>query len=209
MHRHATRQTDPHRTTACSLVSPERPTTTTATTALNRNEEIQAIRSLPVQSLEDRVLRAKLEFKTISEFTAACRTIAVAIADGLISPISFADPTSSGGIYLYNGIFLSKAEDTKDSFQICRGDEAYRKSTNREVQNQRLIRSLEVEGLSLTLITSVDFKGQRYVGQSVVPGVFTQGENAARLVYGILEKDKMLTVSSGWVGSWMMGRAIN
>lgn len=166
-------------------------TTTTSTT--HRNEEIQAIRSLPVLSLEDRVLRAKLEFKTISEFTAACKTIAVAIADGLISPISFADPTSSG-IYLYNGIFLSKAEDTKDSFQICRGDEAYRKSTNREVQNQRLIRSLEVEGLSLTLITSVDFKGQRYVGQSVVPGVFTQGENAARLVYGILEKDKMLTV---------------
>lgn len=175
------------------IIAPFTERITTTTTTTHRNEEIQAIRSLPVLSLEDRVLRAKLEFKTISEFTAACKTIAVAIADGLISPISFADPTSSG-IYLYNGIFLSKAEDTKDSFQICRGDEAYRKSTNREVQNQRLIRSLEVEGLSLTLITSVDFKGQRYVGQSVVPGVFTQGENAARLVYGILEKDKMLTV---------------
>lgn len=54
------------------------------------------------------------------------------------------------------------------------GDEAYRKCTARELQNQRLIRSLEVEGVGLILTAIIDYKGQRIIGQSILPGIFAQ-----------------------------------
>lgn len=54
----------------------------------------------------------------ITEFAAACRTTAVAISEGLIAPLSMGDPSQSE-IYVYNGIFFSKAEDSKDSFKVA------------------------------------------------------------------------------------------
>ena len=41
----------------------------------------------------------------------------------------------------------------------------------------------------------VDYKGIRYVAQSIIPGIFNQGENCAQLCYGVLEPNKNLTVS--------------
>ena len=41
----------------------------------------------------------------------------MAITEGLIAPLSFGDPSQSE-IYVYNGIFFSKAEDSKDSFKV-------------------------------------------------------------------------------------------
>lgn len=109
----------------------------------------------------------------LSEFAAACRSTAVAITEGLIAPLSIGDPNQSE-IYVYNGIFFSKAEDTKDSFKLCVGDDAYRKCTGRELQNQRLIRALEVEGVGLILCAIIDYKGERIIGQSIIPGIFAQ-----------------------------------
>lgn len=95
---------------------------------------------------------------------------------------------------MYNGIFISRAEDTKDAFHIYDGEEAARKVNSRDLANQRLIRSLEVEGLGSVLCTIVDYKGVRYVGQSIIPGILNQGEAGARLMYGIMEDHKPITV---------------
>lgn len=46
------------------------------------------------------------------------------------------------------------------------------------------------------LCTIVDYKGQRYIGQSIIPGIFTQGENSATLMHGMLDKSKHITVST-------------
>ena len=75
------------------------------------------------------------------------------------------------------------------------GDAAYRKTTSRELQNQRIIRALEIEGLGSTLCTIVDFKGERFICQSVIPGILAQGEGIPRLMYGVLEREKNITVS--------------
>ena len=48
----------------------------------------------------------------------------------------------------------------------------------------------------MILCAIIDYKGQRIIGQSIIPGIFAQGENVARLMYGILDKEKLLTVSS-------------
>lgn len=66
-------------------------------------------------------MKAKLEYKVLSEFASACRATSMAITEGLIAPLSFGDPSQSE-IYVYNGIFFSKAEDSKDSFKVLFGD---------------------------------------------------------------------------------------
>jgi hypothetical protein len=43
----------------------------------------------------------------------------VAISEGLIAPLSVGDPSQSE-IYVYNGIFFSQAQATKDSFNVRR-----------------------------------------------------------------------------------------
>lgn len=159
------------------------------------NDEIQALRSLAAGDVSDKVMKAKLEYKIMHEFTEACKIAAVAISDGQISPITYTDPVQSA-IYVYNGIFFSKAEDNKDSFKICNGDEAFRKSTGRDLQNQKTIQAFGIEGLGTVLCAVVDYKGQRIIGQSIIPGIFTQGENSATLLYGILDKAKPINVQS-------------
>jgi protein TIF31 len=66
--------------------------------------------------------------------------------------------------------------------QICNGDEAYKKSVSRDVQNQRTIRALDIDGVGLILSAIIDYKGQRIIGQSILPGIFAQvQEYASRL----------------------------
>jgi protein TIF31 len=45
--------------------------------------------------------------------------------------------------------------------------------------------------------TIIDFKGERLVGQGMIPGILVpQGDNSASLMYGVLEKGKNLTVKN-------------
>jgi protein TIF31 len=116
------------------------------------------------------------------------------ISEGLIAPLTYSEPDQSN-IYVYNGIFISRAEDTKDVFKLCEGEEAARKATSRDMNSQKLVKALEVEGLGTVLCTIIDYKGVRYVAQSIIPGIFQQGENSAQLMYGVLEPNKNITVS--------------
>jgi hypothetical protein len=42
------------------------------------------------------------------------------------------------------------------------------------VQNQRTIRALDIDGVGLILSAIIDYKGQRIIGQSILPGIFAQ-----------------------------------
>jgi hypothetical protein len=46
------------------------------------------------------------------------------------------------------------------------------------------------------LTTIVDYKGYRYVGQSIIPGILQTDENNARLMYGTLQDSSKLKVSN-------------
>lgn len=81
------------------------------------NDEIQAIRSLPERTLQEKVIKARFEYKVQMEFKESCKLMAMAVSDGLISPMNYSDDQSVH-IYLYNGIFMSRAIDTDDRFKV-------------------------------------------------------------------------------------------
>ena len=93
----------------------------------------------------------------------------MAIADGHISCLNMSD-SEVNFVYVYNGIFVSRAMDSKETFKVylmqsdeylftylyliyhlilflpivklCKGDEANRKSAAHDMNNQKLIQSL-------------------------------------------------------------------
>lgn len=160
------------------------------------NEEIQSIRALPAKDSSEQIMKSRFAFRTITEFTDACRQTVIAISKGHIAPVNPMDAVDTQ-VYIYNNIFFSRSIDTKEAFKVCTGDEACRKSAAQDFKNQKLLHSLGIEGLSSVLCTVVDFMGQRIVCQSIIPGILQQAnESAARLMYGALEEGVRLKVSS-------------
>ena len=158
------------------------------------NEEIQSIRSLPAKDTSEQIMKSRFIYRTSSEFTEACRQSVIAICKGHISPVNPMD-AEENHVYIYNNIFFSRSIDSKEAFKVCSGDEASRKAAVQDYRNQKLLHSLGIEGLSSVLCTIVDFMGQRFVGQSIIPGILQQANgSSARLMYGSLEDGVRLKV---------------
>jgi protein TIF31 len=156
------------------------------------NEEIQSIRSLPVVTTQDKIMKTKYAYKLSSEFSEACKNISVAISDGHISPINPMEHEQTH-VYVYNNIFISRSIDTKETFKLCSGDDASSKFASHDLRNQKLIQSLEIEGIHTVLSSIVDYKGERFIGQTIIPGVLQSGNSNARLMYGCLEQGKRVS----------------
>jgi protein TIF31 len=133
-------------------------------------------------------MKSRFIHRTTTEFTEACRQTVKAICKGHIAPINPMDP-SENQVYIYNNIFFSRSIDSKDAFKVCSGDEACRKSAAQDHKNQKLLHSLGIEALNSVMCTIVDFMGDRFVGQSIIPGILQQANgSSSRLMYGALEE---------------------
>ena len=71
------------------------------------NDELQHARELPVSSLMERLERAKLVHKVLTEFGEASLVGAKAIVEGLVLPMNPNEPARSH-VYLHNNIFFSR-----------------------------------------------------------------------------------------------------
>jgi Clustered mitochondria len=159
------------------------------------NEEMQSMRAFKCTDISDKVMKAKYIHKIYQEFADAVMTGTVAIMDGHIAAMNPGDEEKAQ-VFVYNNIFYSRAVDTDGNFKACQGEEASRKLAGHDLKNQRLIQSLDIEGLCTVLSCVVDFKGERLIGQTIIPGVLQVGAHSARLLYGTLELGKRLSVKN-------------
>jgi protein TIF31 len=118
----------------------------------------------------------------------------IAITQGHIAAVNLMD-AEEGRVYVFNNIFFSRAVDMKDTFKVFAGNEATRKSAGQDVNSQKMISALGVEGLHTGLSAIVDYKGDRWMCQSVIPGVLQSNEHSARLMYGVMDDGTRLSVS--------------
>lgn len=79
--------------------------------------------------------------------------------------------------------------------QICKGDSAARKAAGHDLRSQQLLQGLDIKGLSSVLSCVVDYRGERLIAQTIIPGVLLQGVGAARLMFGSIEFGNRLSVS--------------
>ncbi|KAL3941965.1 MAG: hypothetical protein SGBAC_003767 [Bacillariaceae sp.] len=150
------------------------------------NEELQMAREMPDASLVERVERARVINKVLSDFGEASLMGIKAISDGQIAPMNPNEPSRSQ-VFLHNNIFFSRAIDAGiETFKIAKGDKAARKSASRDIHCLGALHRMEKEGLYTLATVLIDYLGTRFVCQSILPGILN-GEKSHSLLYGSVE----------------------
>lgn len=149
------------------------------------NDELQSHRELPKTDSQERVLRERLITKVQAEFTEAAVRGAIAVANGSVIPLNPLEAEESH-MYIYNNIFFSKGNDGRGTFEQLGADEAAHVATGKDLEGVKILNSIDSEGLYTLASVIVDYKGERIVAQSIVPGIFRrQDENS--IIYGSVD----------------------
>lgn len=174
------------------------------------NEELQTAREMPVSIFGERMERARLVHKILSDFGDAAILGVKAMLDGYIQPMNPNEQARSH-VYLHNNIFFSRAIDPGlDTFKIIQGDAAAKKLASRDAHNIGVLHRLDVPGLHTLATVLVEYLGMRIVCQSVLPGIL-HGEKSHSILCGAVEtlskfqsKDDMLKLLESSIGQACM-----
>lgn len=128
--------------------------------------------------MQERVFRERMAQKTWAEFTQASLRAVNAVARGDIVALNPNEPSRSH-MWLHANIFVTKAIDSIDAYSHLGGDAAAHVSHAKDAEGVRLLNRLDVDGAYLLGHTVVDWQGERWVCQSVLPGIFARREAPA------------------------------
>ena len=142
------------------------------------NEELQNAREMPRSTHQERIVRERMLQKTHTEFTAACVRGAMAIARGDLPPINPYEDAKAH-MWLANNIFFTKGVNSVDAYTHLGGDEAAHISHAKDAVGVKMMNKLDIENVYLLGHTIVDWQGERWVCQSVLPGIFTRRKDEA------------------------------
>eukprot|EP00536_Pseudo-nitzschia_multiseries_P004463 jgi/Psemu1/253640/estExt_Genewise1Plus.C_740059 len=150
------------------------------------NEELQVAREMPMDNLLERIERARVLNKVLTDFGEAVILGVKAISQGQVTPMNPNEPLRSQ-VFLHNNIFFSRAVDAGlETFKVAKGDKAARKSASRDLHCLGAIHRMERTGLHTLATAVVDYIGSRFVCQSILPGILS-GEKTHTLLYGAVE----------------------
>jgi protein TIF31 len=156
------------------------------------NEELQGAREMARDTLDQRIERARLIYRTFVDFGHAAFAGVMAICNGQIRALNPNEPPRNH-VYLFNNIFFSRAADAgMDTFKVYSGDQAARKAASRDARCVGILNRMDIEGLNTLATTLIDYLGSRFVCQSVVPGILL-GDKTHKVLYGSVESSNPLS----------------
>ncbi|KAM6907215.1 clustered mitochondria protein homolog [Xenentodon cancila] len=151
------------------------------------NEELQACRELPRNSLQQRLQRQRSIFKTNSDFVAAATQGAVAVIDGNIVPLNPGEPPHLH-MFMWSNLFFSQGFDMSDHYRSLGGNTAAHAAATCDLRGVQAYTSVDTEGLHTLGTAVVDYRGVRVIAQTVVPGILEK--NHEQIVYGSNDNGK-------------------
>ncbi|WFD20619.1 Intracellular distribution of mitochondria [Malassezia caprae] len=137
------------------------------------NEELQSSRELPRTSLVERLMRDRVLNRLHAEFTLAAARIVPRVAAGDVAPMNPADAPSTH-MFLFNNLFVTRGIDSVGLYEGLGGDAAAHVAVSKDAQGVRSLALLDVPGLHLLGTAVIDWLGERWVVQTVLPGLFRQ-----------------------------------
>ncbi|TKY85502.1 hypothetical protein EX895_005664 [Sporisorium graminicola] len=140
------------------------------------NDELQSARELPRTTLPERLMRDRVLNRIYSEFTQAAARAIPKVAAGEVQAMNPMDKRDAQ-MFIVNNLFISKGADGVDLYPHMGGDEAAHVAVGKDIQGVKTLNSLDVGGLCLLGTIVVDWKGERWVAQSVVPGLFRRRDD--------------------------------
>ncbi|CAI5757928.1 unnamed protein product [Candida verbasci] len=153
------------------------------------NNDIQILKELPSNSIQERIIKDKLIHKTLFEFNKIATDTAIEIVKGNLSPMN-PNEEKEKFIYLKNGIFYSTGNATLDVFEQTGGEEASRYVSSKDLAAIKLLNRHSTEGISNLVTCIVDYMGKRIICQAPVPGILDapineDNEISEKVVYGL------------------------
>ncbi|UZJ55910.1 hypothetical protein CBS101457_005230 [Exobasidium rhododendri] len=142
------------------------------------NDEIQSTRELPKSTLPERLMRDRVLNRVYAEFTLAAARAVPRVAAGEVQAMNPMDK-SEAQMFIVNNLFISKGVDGVDIYPHMGGDEAAHVAVSKDVQGIKCLNNLDVEGICLLGTVVIDWMGERWVAQSVVPGLFRRRDDDA------------------------------
>lgn len=140
------------------------------------NDEIQSTRELPRSTLQERLMRDRVLNRVYAEFTLAAARAVPRVAAGEVQAMNPMDKRDAQ-MFIVNNLFISKGVDGVDLYPHMGGDEAAHVAVSKDVQGIRCLNNLDVEGICLLGTVVIDWMGERWVAQSVVPGLFRRRDD--------------------------------
>lgn len=142
------------------------------------NDELCQFRELPQTTLQERILRERLIYRTQSDFVSAATRGVVSISLGDVPPLNPNEP-EEGHTYTHNGMLFQRADDPIKAFEHIGGHEASRVAASKDIAGLELIERLDLDGLHSIATILVDYCGSRWIVQSIPPGLFKSTEQDA------------------------------
>ncbi|QLG74476.1 hypothetical protein HG535_0G03590 [Zygotorulaspora mrakii] len=141
-------------------------------TERNFNDEFQAVKDLPADTLQARMDSEKLLAKIISEFTVVATKGAMSIFYGDFVAMN-PDATKNEQIFLKDNIFYSFVSDVNGAFESKGGHEAAIAASNQDLRIINLLNRVGTQEIRYLLSTIVEFCGRRILAQTPVPGLLS------------------------------------
>lgn len=147
------------------------------------NDELQSARELSRSSLAERLMRDRVLQRLLAEFTLAATRAVPSVAAGEVLPMN---PTDKPGahMFLFNNLFISKGGDGMDIYGPLGGDAAAHVAVSKDVLGTRLLNRCDAPGIALLGTVVVDWLGERWVVQSVLPDLFRADRDETQVAYG-------------------------
>jgi len=159
------------------------------------NEELQVCRDFPRQNLIQRLNRDKALLKVHTDFVEAASKGAKGIVDKYIQPLNPQD-LQSQQVFVYNHIFFSFVTHTPKSYTQDEGPEAAPTTSisNSDFRNLRILHRMDIPELYLLNTCIVDYKGQRVLAQTIIPGILNS-DHTQCTEFGSIDEGKTIHCS--------------
>ena len=153
------------------------------------NEEYQVVQNFPADTLPQRSQRDRAVQKIYMDFVNAATQGAVAIVKGNMQPLN---PTErrAAHVYVYNQIFFSFALDGYDTFKDLSSSEQNPSWTqaNHDLNGLQALKMVEVVGLHFVATCVVQYRGERVICQSIIPGILNNQDLSSLSEYGTIDE---------------------
>jgi len=124
---------------------------------------------------------------------AAATEGAISIIKGNIQPLNPLEQRKQH-VFVYNLIFFSFAVDSPESFKDLTSTEQNPSWTqaNHDMTGLRQLQVLDIDGLHYVATAIVNYRGQRVIAQSIIPGILNNTELASLAEYGTIDDQKSI-----------------
>lgn len=136
----------------------------------NFNDEFQAVKDLPVDTLAARMDSERLSAKLIHDFSVSATKGAMSIFQKNLLPMN-PDASEVEQIFLKDNIFYSFVTDVSGTYEGKGGDEAARVAANQDLLTLSVLNRIGLKEVRYLLTTIVDIAGRRILAQTPVPGL--------------------------------------